>query len=485
MTSIITDAMRIRNAKCFLEDISETGNTYIFMGRPQPWTNDSSPPDALGSFQEQSEIYQSITSYKSVVPDNVYPVTYRFDWSDGIRYKMFDDTLTPSSQEIPEGTYAYYVMNSTYDVYLCLYNGTNPDNPNGVLTIDEPTGQSPVPFVGPNDGYIWKYLYTLSSESIDNHLTSTYLPVEDSPITPTSGEIVVVYNTTSGSGMSSNTPSTPYYYCNVVGDGTGAVVRFIINNGFMSSIEVVRNGSGYTFASIDIVDGRIYNSLSNLDNQTNGISISGVKPSFRLILPPPGGYTKDTMVVLSAYYLSVNVQVRYGYEIAGGDVGFFSGMKFRQYGLINTPKLVDGSPLSGSNYVGCYAVKLAAGAGDYVFGETITQSVGGQLTSGYVVHWDSDNNILFYIQTQLLHSVNGSIIRFTSNQQVNGVTSGTSRTPDIGFTGDVSSAGVSFVDGYFTPLVGPNSGDILYLNNIQPVQRGTDQIENLKFIVQY
>lgn len=483
MTSIVTDAMRLRNAKCFLDDIN-LNETYIFIGRPEPWTNDSNPPSPTGSLQEQKKVYQSITSYKPVIPDDISPVTYRFNWTSGVTYKMYDDTLTPSSQEIPEGTYAYYVLNNINQVFLCLYNGTSPSNPNGVPSVDQPTGSGVNPFIGPNDGYIWKYLYTLSSESVTKHLTSIYLPVENSPVSPKSGEIRVVYPTTTGSNMASNTPSVPYYYCNIVGDGSGAVFRFSVTNGTISDFDVVRTGENYTFANVDISDGRIYSSLSDLDNQSVPLSIGGTKPDFRIILPPSGGYTYDTMNTLSAYYLSVNSELKYGYQIAGGDSGFFTQMKFRQYGLVNKPTLPNGDPVDGSNYIGCYSVKLASGTGTYQYGETITQTVNNVLTEGFVVHWDSINKILFYIQTSELHSVNGSIIRFTGNNQINGLTSLASYTPNISFTGEVTEVNLNFIDGYSTPQLSTNA-DILYLSNIQPVQRSTDQIENLKFIIKF
>ena len=33
----------------------------------------------------------------------------------------------------------YFVMNSDFRVYICLQNGTDPDNPSGRPSLDEPT----------------------------------------------------------------------------------------------------------------------------------------------------------------------------------------------------------------------------------------------------------------------------------------------------------------------------------------------------------
>ena len=49
MAAIITDKFRIHNAESYIEGFSESAatNIYLFIGRPQPWTNDTSPDTPL------------------------------------------------------------------------------------------------------------------------------------------------------------------------------------------------------------------------------------------------------------------------------------------------------------------------------------------------------------------------------------------------------------------------------------------------------
>ncbi len=484
MTSVITDALKIKNVKNFIHRVSE-GGLFFFMGRPQPWSNDTLPPTPSGSITEQASISKSIISYKPVLQNNLYPITARINWQSGTVYEMYSDTITAGQEDVPAGTFPFYVMTDTFDVYVCVYNGATVDTPNGVPSIDRPTGRNPEPFVGPTDNYIWKYIYTLSSEAILNHLTNEYLPVESSPITPVSGEILSIVALTKGSGMVSNTELVPNYYCNIVGDGDGSVISFSVVNGQLNDVRVVRYGNSYTFASVDIVDGRIYGSLADLDNKVNPLSISGFKPTFKLTLPPPNGFTYDPINTLYANYLSINVKTNYGYQISGGDAAFFTDIDFRQYGLIDSPLLSNNDNPVNLNYTGCSSVKLSTGTGNYQYGETITQSVNGNTVSGFVVHWDSTNKILFYIQTNELNSVNGQLIKFSGSGVITGTTSLASYTPDFMFDGLNPSVGISYVDGYSNPQIKQNSGTLIYIKNIQPVSRTSTQVENFKFILKF
>ena len=56
---------------------------------------------------------------------------YRHDYSRTNTAKISGSTSLYSA--------SYYVLNSDYRVYICLQNGTDPDNPTGRPSLDEPT----------------------------------------------------------------------------------------------------------------------------------------------------------------------------------------------------------------------------------------------------------------------------------------------------------------------------------------------------------
>ena len=72
-----------------------------------------------------------------------------------------------------------FVLNSDFRVYECLQNGTDPDNPNGKPSLDEPTftDLEPRSAGSSGDGYIWKYLYTIKPADIVKFESTDFLPV--------------------------------------------------------------------------------------------------------------------------------------------------------------------------------------------------------------------------------------------------------------------------------------------------------------------
>ena len=75
----------------------------------------------------------------------------------------------------------FYVMNSDFNVYKCLYNGEDPDFPRGRPSLVEPTGTSTT-IIETSDSpgvysYRWKYLYTIDADNILKFVTSEFVPV--------------------------------------------------------------------------------------------------------------------------------------------------------------------------------------------------------------------------------------------------------------------------------------------------------------------
>ena len=70
-----------------------------------------------------------------------------------------------------------------------------------------------------------------------------------------------------------------------------------------------------------------------------------------------------------------------------------------------------------------------------------------------------------------------------TNQITNGASPAVTGTPDA--TADSLSFGVNFTDGYATPEVKKNSGNIIYVENRKAVNRSNDQIEDVKLVVEF
>ena len=82
-------------------------------------------------------------SLKRVLASDVVQVVRRIDWVSpeqttgglGFTYDMYRHDYSPSKTASSGATKLYdsdfYVVNSQYQVYKCIYNGTSPSDPNG------------------------------------------------------------------------------------------------------------------------------------------------------------------------------------------------------------------------------------------------------------------------------------------------------------------------------------------------------------------
>ena len=123
----------------------------------------------------------------------------------------------------------------------------------------------------------------------------------------------------------------PYYYCNITGDGSGAVARITVVDGSVTEINLVRGGSGYTYGVIDFVAGRSYETLADLDRKANGLNPEGNGDFLgTVIIPPAGGW--GTNIVKETGAVTVGVFSEFGFS----DTDFIADVQYRQLDLIVT-----------------------------------------------------------------------------------------------------------------------------------------------------
>ena len=224
MAAIITDQLRILNAKNFVAGVASTANSYYsFVGLPNPTDYDSdwetTPPAPVDNFNQENNYWDTMVALKKISKTDVRQVVRKETWTSGITYDMYRNNVSVTDVSKPSDAvdlYSanYYVMNSDYRVYECLQNGTSPDNPAGRPSLDEPTFTDLEPRAAgtSGDGYIWKYLYTISPSDIVKFDSTNYLPVPQDWATntndasvrknaATSGQLKIVTITNRGVGV--------------------------------------------------------------------------------------------------------------------------------------------------------------------------------------------------------------------------------------------------------------------------------------------
>ena len=149
MSAIITDQIRILNAKNFVAGVSSSSNSYYtFVGLTEPtkiqatWNNN--PPAPIDSFNDQNDYYDTMIALKKVTASDVKQVVRKNSWTSGTTFDYYrpDYSITnPPKHAQGTSLYSsnYFVLNSDFRVYICLKNGTSPENPDGKPSLDDPT----------------------------------------------------------------------------------------------------------------------------------------------------------------------------------------------------------------------------------------------------------------------------------------------------------------------------------------------------------
>ena len=498
MAAIITEKFRLHNASQFEESFTESANDvyYFFIGKSTPFTSgtsggsDSSPPTPIDGPTDEFYSWDDMTAAKLIASSNVQRVIPRRNWANGTTYDMYDptysatNTTTSGASNLYDST--FYFATSDYRVYKVLDN-----NAGSAYSGSEPTSTTTAPFA--SGGYTLQYMYTLTSGEINNFLTADFMPVStDSTVSAaaTDGAIDSL-RVTAGSGYTNGT-----YYAAVYGDGTsqgtssGAIVRITVASGTIQSFGLTAGtdttihaaGAGYTYGTVNLGSGYTFSDAA----LSSASAMGGSGGAVNVVIGPKGGHGKNAIEELGGHYVMLATKLT-GAE--GDDVT--TENDFRKLGIVVNPYLYGTTSVaSDATARMTYALKLTSQSGTYDGDEKISQATTGAI--GKVVEWDSSNSILYYTQERFgdygTNGTTGANVAFSGANVVTGATSGATGTPDASADSAVTLAGgntMTFTDGYANPELDPDSGDMIYIENRKPISRSSDQIEDIKIIVEF
>ena len=517
MSAIITDQIRILNTQNFLDLAEDTENNvfYAFIGLPNPtdvvsnW--DSSPPAPKDSFEQEFDYYDTMVAMKKISAVDIRQVIRKITWSSGTTYDMYRHDISRTNLAKPSNATSlyssnFYVMNSDFRVYICLQNGSDPENPEGRPSLDEPLFTDLEPQIpgDSGDGYVWKYLYTIKPSDIVKFDSVNFIPVPKNWETDatfdsirdnatTSGQIKIVKITNRGAGL--GTGGVTYSNIPISGDGEDAECTIVVNNDSkVDSITVSDGGEGYTHGRVDL---------------SNSSLLSGTTvPEFEVIIPPPGGHGANIYKEMGA----TNVLMYTRIENDSDNPDFIVGNQIARVGIVHNPTKPGSNELLTDDKVSAvYALKLTGigySSASFVFDSEITQEVGvGTTAVGRVVSYDETTGVLKYWQdkAQVGFNTDGSQrtpeygyvqTRFTSDTDDGGtlaINGGSVELQiDANFSGITTSInnttynlGQNFTNGVAPPEVKKYSGDIIYVDNRPAITRSKSQKEDIKVILQF
>src|SRR6056300_490100 len=535
MAAIVTSNFRTLNAKKLKQQVSSS-SVYVGIGKSDVWslttsdTTDTTPFTPADTLDQLGEARANLIGLKKIVGTEISHVIPRYTWTSGNSYYAWD------SDDASIFDKAFYIITSEFKVYKCIKAGGGASSIQPTQTLTDPTAES--------DGYIWKYMYTTGVQDAENFLTNSYMPVKTislaaeailavsssssttAILTETVDEITIgmtvsgtnvsgtpvvqaingsvltlstaqtltaadiltfawasdanaeaqlseadyaqylnqkasrdsstaagierIEVTAGGTGYTSNTNVA----ATITGDGTGATVTttsgITVSSGGVTGVTIANKGTNYRVADIVISGG------------------AGSDATARAVIAPKAGHGIDPVSELGGFFIALNT------KLDGNDGGDLTvGNDFRQITLINEPRdYSSNGPLAGliatadtlkaTSYLD---FNSSATVANYTVDELIVGQTSG--AQAYIIEKDTSNGYLRYHQnskTGYKAFANGEVVTGQSSAQADTLESSNA----VG-----------------NPEVDRASGEILFLENRNPISRTTTQIEDIKVIIEF
>lgn len=438
---------------------------YIAVGRSQQWDPDNNLDAPIPTLRNRDrdirQFRYGLQSMKAV--EGFSYVVPTIDWTAGTFYAAYNDNVVSQTQ-------SYYVRTTDNNVYVCIRSGKNafggaqnstvkPDHIDNTLEPEL-------------DGYVWKYLYTITTQDSNKFLTSAFMPVRfvDSDFAVANPTYAAQWNVARAAnpkqilGYRVIEGGGPYtdsaIDITVIGNGTGAKARAVLNSsGAIAAVEVGDSanapinaclGTGYDYANV-VVDQTL-------------LAAGGTSAEVVPIFGPANGIGYDPRDDLRSTSIMFNIK-----PVGSVDGTWVTGTRgYRQYGLIKNPELPD----SDQKFTDTSAIvagrmrfteTLASGA----ISLSVDQKIHGQASGAvaWMDFWD-DSDTLWYHQDEdtgfTAFDSTGETIKIQQGDQVsNTLTMNTIVDPDV--------------DRF--------SGDVYFISNGDIIARDVGQTEDIKVVI--
>jgi len=346
MSVLLTKKFSHLNAKLFKDSFADTSeNKYVFLAKIDSYGDDDDNPDTAtitptNKRSEEITLHNEILALKKILPADVTFVTRYHEWTSGTVYNQYSDSVdlsTYTNQQEGDADNSYFVVtgsdgNETGDanevkyVYKCLDNNT--ESASTVQPITHSTaGTQPD---RETDGYVWKYMYSISQEDWDKWYgtDNRWVPIETLTTDDSTDQWTIQKTAIDGSvnhisGINANTLTTSDdgRAVTLTGDGTGFTATVVYNSPTDRHFNITNAGSGYTnVTAVNVTIG---------DTPTADVNLSAV-------LSPRGGHGWDAVTELSGHYIMilvsfVNDEQANGYIYVDND--------YRKIGIISVPNV--------------------------------------------------------------------------------------------------------------------------------------------------
>lgn len=288
MPSLLLDRAHTEIARSMFRDINnENDHFYVFIGRTQPWDDESTPPAVVDNRLVQSQTRRDMLFVKRVAPTDIVYLVRNIPWATGTVFDRYDDNISTTSPA-PSGAVTiqsanFYVLTDEFNVYKCINNsGQTP-------SIVRPSGTTTDIFQT-SDGYVWKFMYQVPVLDRTKFLSPTWLPVRHYTggyHFDVNGFLSSVTVTAGGTGYAQSTT-----HILIDGDGQGAVATPTVVSGaitavnvFVDGAAVVYQGTGYSFIFASAIGAGTGAAMTAVLGRTTSMPVNDAVPLASI----PGG----------------------------------------------------------------------------------------------------------------------------------------------------------------------------------------------------
>jgi hypothetical protein len=492
MAAIITEKFRLNNAKQFIEDMTQGSSVaYSFIGRGHSWTDDATPPTPVDSPNDEYDAYRSMVAMKKISPSDVSHAIVRRDWTSGTTYDEYrhnySSANTANSGATTLWSSLFYVVTDDYNVYKCLNNDNNTAS---TVKPDHTSLATPTE----SDGYQWKFMYSISASDVIKFVTNDFIPVKtlgaqlkvaggvdtgtqasgqqdgglgdaatdnlsaqwDVENGAVDGALQRVRIKAAGSGYTNATTAN----IAIRGDGVNGVATVVTSGAAVTAVSITTAGSGYTTAFIANED------IPGFDNADQAADGTNASANIEFVIQPKNGHGADPIEELGGNYIILNSRLEYS------EGAFPTDNDFRQIGVVVNPTNQGTNTLCSASTRAAYkkmtfvSTSFVAPAVDTIIRNASTEAVGTAV--GIVVSVDTTNRVISYLPYP---NESGNFVAFANSNTIYSASS-------------TNHGSLNTSSAITAEEVNRHSGDIIYLENRVAVSRASDQIEDIKLIVE-
>lgn len=456
MPASATNSMREHLLTLFKADVDSSSPPYhIGIARSDPITDADGITEAIvGSKFNQDKFRHTLQSVK--IMSNASYVISVVNWESGQIYEPYDNNDPFQTN--------FYVINSAREVFLCLEQGRLDD---GSIqpAFTEPNSfqaKNQAKSFRTNDGYLWRFMYTISNFAAGSFQTRQYAPIKQ-----------VVDRTTT---IPEEIQQLNLQDSAIGGQILGVIIDSGGDNYTNPTLTFTGNGAGARFIA-DIFDNRIVNVrcdsnglggfLHGADYDYASITVTdpggGSGASLRPVIAPRIGLGADPISDLKCRELMLQT------DFIGREEGTIvaNDTEFHQVGIIKgLTRYGTDSAYNGNTGQASKVLTVDGVTGVWIEGDTFTNA---QATiTGKILYLDT--NTLYYYQDVETG--------FESPQSENG-------TFVAGMALVNEQGGTATITGVVDPDIDAYSGEILYINTLdEAITREADQTEDIRIVIQ-